>query len=266
MNRYKLKDFEPIKRMLIDSERSFLTEETNYTRKIKLNRSSVLFSDDEFDAPEMKLINLVRDDAKKVSDIPKVSESDIAWYESYGMVNGEGYEVYKLDIDSAYWSLGIKKGIISERTNNFFLNNLFKNGQKKARLKALGSLATKKIITKYDKGVNVEIEPGKLKITTCNSYNRNIYLNICLEIDMLMRALSVRYFKYARYYYWDCIFLDKKVDINEVVKYVNEELGYSCKIDETRIYANFGKDFNGSIIDVNKLVKKEHCEYPVKVR
>jgi hypothetical protein len=281
-SRYNLEKFPEVFASLKRDKRSFVSEETNYTKKIRVDgKDPILFSDDAFDPTEMKLINLVRSDVKAIplqKQIPKVNETDIAWYESYGMENGSGYHVYKLDIDSAYWGFAAKSGIISERTDEFFKRNKgrFLNGPKPARLKALGSLATKKIVSIYEDGEEVEVAvvegkvvpspgSGRLKGTVVNDYNRNIYLGICLEIDMLMRTLAMRYYKHARYYYWDCIFLDTGVDIDDVVRYVNEDLGYTCKVDKTRIFANFSKGVNGSIIDVNKLQEKKHHEYPVRV-
>ncbi len=280
MKRYKLDDFESVFQSMKEDERSFTLLETNYTKKIRLNDVgepiSILFSNDNFDPLEMKLINLVRTDINTAKQsgrfLEKIADGSISWYESFNMKNGEACEVYKIDIDSAYWLKAISEGIISKKTNDFFLNSKgkFSNGDtpekadKNARLKALGSLATKKISTEFVNGEMIEVN-NKYKNVKCDEYNRNVYLSICLEIDMAMKAIATRYFKHSRYYYWDCIFLTKDVDVKEVFSFIKEELGYSCKLEETTIYANFSKGVNGSIIDVRKLAKKDHFTYPVRI-
>jgi len=217
-------EFTSFKNQLIEQNKSFTLIETTYTKRVKLNKSNFIFSDDKRDYNELKLINLVKKDCQKFCDenkIKEIHETEIDFYKFYSknLFDNQYKYVWKIDLSSAYWSYAINNKIISDETLNFFesTKNQFFNGSKKARLKALGSCATKKLKSNY--------ENGKLIGYPSLIYNevlRNLYLNICDEIDRLMKVIATKFNKHTIYYYWDCLFIENKIDPQEIISFINQ--------------------------------------------
>lgn len=211
---------------LIEEKQSFKIESTNYTKKIKKGNDSIIFNDDgEGDMGVLSLISMVRSDARQFinkNQIPEDIRPDF-----FDLVERPPLtEVTKVDIRGAYWNYALKTGIISKETDQF-LNDTYTGNEKlkKARLKALGSLATCKKYFSYINGEQVEYEEK-----TQETYG--LYLFICAGIDEIMREITATV-PGAFYYYWDCVFVAKEAS-QEVIDFIKKKK-YSVKVEDTII-------------------------------
>ena len=174
MRELKISQYEGIKRQLIKTKEPFVVKSTSYTKQLKVRKATYLFSDTPTSPEQLKLINLARKDGLKFINEKKqkkIKSVDIEFYKFYDNFS-ENTKVkgYKIDLTSAYWVCAINEGIISQETNNFFKKCKL---DKHARLKALGSFATKKQVQKYDNGKLI-FEEGLI----FNENLRNLYLYI----------------------------------------------------------------------------------------
>lgn len=263
--RRRLNEFAETKKSLIDFRADFTVTETNYTKNLKTGKQRVFFSDDKKDFLELKLMNLTKRDAKKYCEenqLDKITESQIDWYKYTENANSifkrnsiNGYlEVYKLDLSGAYWVQAINLGVLSKETIDFFNDNKdkFINGAKQARLKALGSCATRKLISEYKNGRLV----GNPRLSF-DEVLRNLYLNICRDVDNVMKSICLKFHKNTIYYYWDCVFIDvSDIDINEVVNFTLE-CGFKSKFETSVVKVN--KDYQPNLKDFEK-----NIQYPIK--
>lgn len=228
---YKLNEYEDylydLKKRKLDFELSL----TTYSRKIKTQSYIVMFNEDGAgDYSTLKLINNVRNDAKKYSLLGGgVQDGYIHFFDLLNKPENNKL-VSKVDIRGAYWNRAIKKGVISNNTNEKFID-LFSGSpaedMKKARLRALGSLATQKRIEIYERGC---IIPESIRVET--QPTKPIYMGICEDIDTLMRDVSYNT-PGVFYYYWDCVFVAKEYT-KDVVKYIKEK-EYDVKVNETKL-------------------------------
>lgn len=242
----KLEKFEEFKKNLIKRKKSFKIVETKYTKRIKmLNSNNIyLFSDEPTEAETLQLINMIRKDAKAFRERTKFEKSVQSYDIDFFKFVDKGEEIdkikgFKIDINQAYWRTALNIGLLSAKTQIYLdgLKNRFSKSQlKKIRLKSLGSLATKKIESVYINGVEnvkelnefeqMEFEHKKF----LESQNRSIYLYICEIVADTMQTLVVEFFDSVIYYYWDCIFIKEKTNLDLLFKRINE-IGYKCKIE-----------------------------------
>lgn len=211
---------------LKQNNESFQLVKTNYTRKILKDDKTIIFNKEgQKDDKILMLISSVRKDAKEhqrqVRAIQKLKENrNIDFYKLYDLPE-DNATISKVDITAAYWNLAIKEKIISKNTNNLF-ERLYENepreDAKKARLKALGSLATNKEKITY-KGTE-EIEHEFESMTT-----KDLYMGICAGVDSLMKEAG-KYVPGIFYYYWDCLFMNSKYETEAVNFFHNK--GYSA--------------------------------------
>ena len=267
-------EYPQIKKSLIKDKFDFVVTETNYTKTIKQSNLRLFFTDDEKDFNELKLLNMVKRDAKlyiknQSEQIKNVHESEIDFYKFFEYSNfkknpNELTHVYKIDLSSAYWSHAVGMGIISKESQDFFLKmdsldtytdkkgkkSGFINGSKKARLKALGSLATRKLKTTYING----LQDGIPSIVQ-NEFLRNLYLVVCDEVDKIMKSICNHYKADAIYYYWDCVFLNaENIKPEDVLKFI-KKFGFNAKFDES--YISVDTLYSPMITDV--VQKIDYC-------
>lgn len=256
----KLEEFGAIQSQLIQLGANFKVTETSYTKRIKKGKSLIMFSDNPMNPVELKLINKIRSSA----DTFEQAEMDeapppIEFYKFYDTKNEKQFEGIKIDLSQAYWQAAINLGLVTPEIQAYFLANQSKLGDKKAvkmaRLRALGALATKKVIREYKDGVLMD---ESLKV---NEAHRQLYLYICEQVADVMQNLAIEFIENVIYYYWDCIFLDDKVDLDQVMKRV-DQLGYDCHIEGKGRYSiNKQGAFyylHDHESDVKYPIKKEH--------
>ena len=107
---------------------------------------------------------------------------------------------------------------------------------KKARLKALGSLATTKQIINYIDG---EADYTNIKVVT--EKTKDLHMEVCRGVDDLMKECE-KAVESCCYYYWDCMFIPKKFEREAVEFFMNK--GYDVKVGHTKLEVVKVKDIH----------------------
>jgi len=228
-----LDDYDNFLSDLITDESDFEAHRTNYTRKIKVEESTYIFNEDgRNDFEILSLINRVRRDSQKYFEENKetiyadLKEATIEYFDLIEKPPFEHILVAKVDINGAYWNYALKQGIISQETDDFLHREYGgTKGMKRARLKALGSLATRKIIDVYEDGI---IKHTRLKKQ--DTYDLYIYINKGIN-DLMTEACEEN--EGSFFYYVDCIFTRKDCS-KELVDWIAKK-DYHTTVDETYI-------------------------------
>lgn len=237
----------------------FTLHKTNYTRKIKFNNLTFVFNNEgESDMKLLSLIGKVRRDALNfIQKNPVPSEQDMC-VEFFSLIDRPPTTyITKVDVRGAYWETAKKLGVITEETDQYLKNNFSNTKQmKEARLKALGSLATVKLITRYINGVEEEFSVTKQP-------TKDLYMYICQCVDKLMRD-TAQEINGVFYYYWDCIFADERAEKN-VVDYILGR-GYSTKTERSRVESLrlFNQDYLVTTTDALMYVVKFEERFRLK--
>ncbi len=218
---YKLELFPEYFNDLKERKTDFELTMTNYSRKIKTDNSTVIFNQDGgTDYIQLRLINRVRKDAKNYLDLISNDTLGTSYINFFDLLQRPNFNdvVSKVDVKSAYWNYALKRGIITDYTDHDLMH--WWDGEpaadmKKARLKALGSLATSKRIVKYVGGEKVE---GSEIVET--QPTKELYMDVCRGVDDLMKECAQEV-KNCYYYYWDCMFCneDTKQDVIDFIKH-----------------------------------------------
>ncbi len=218
----KLDSFPDFLKDCIDSKKDFWIEATSYTKKFVFEDEQIIFNPDgKSDTRILTLISKVRSDAANYRGETRNTHID---YSDLLQPPPKG-EICKIDVKGAYWNCALMMNVIKETTNQYLLD-MYENTKemKEARLKALGSLATKKIFTFYENGLQVE-----QKVKTLPT--KPVYMEINRNIDELMKRTNVKC-DGVFFYYWDCIFVEKRFS-QDVVDYI-KSCGYHTTTQETR--------------------------------
>lgn len=247
--------FEKKKKQLIRTRCDFVIVYTTYTKTIKQGKNKEIFTDTgKGDKRTLYLINLVRADAQKyLSENGEVDlNKNIDYFKLFKRPKVEQV-LKKIDIKSAYWDLALNAGIISQKTNQVLIDSY--EGEpikemKDARLKALGSLATKHRTCTYESGILIEEIIEK-------EYTTDLYIEINRKIDELMAECQATVAGVV-YYYWDCVFISNEFE-NEAIDFFRKK-GFNISCGETRLdYVTVGK--TGFLISTSDkkcyMVKKE---------
>lgn len=236
-------------------KRNFTTEKTTYTKKIKSGNEVKIFNNEgRSDFQILALINKVRNDAKKwleKNPFPLLNKEDIFW--SRLTEKPPNTVISKIDLNGAYWNAALNRGIITDKTNYYLQDNFDKTDNlKEARLKSLGSLATRKEVTQYISG-----EEHERKIVS-NETSRHLYMFLCQQIDDLMQDIAVN-MQGAFFYYWDCIFTSTE-STYEVQEYIRKQkFNYKTK-QVTQTMVDIGNHKYIQTIEDDKmyLIQPEH--------
>lgn len=214
---------------LIRKKMDFEFIRTSYTKKLKTKSHITIFNPEGTgDEMILSLINKIRKDAAKYLELNSLSGTGRIDFLKLFEIPKEDEVIMKVDLTSAYWRQSLLDGIISQETNNYFSETFKERSGKELkgiRLKALGSLATRKEIEVYEKGKSVdwmaEEEPTK-----------PLYMDICRKIDELMRQCKVE-ISGCIFYYWDCMFIRKSFAKDAIEFFKNR--GFECKMEETSL-------------------------------
>lgn len=254
--RFKLSDFTSVYRQLKEQKRSFEVFETSYTRRIKIDKKTLLFSDKAMTPVELKMIQQIRKSADTF-EAPTLEEKapQIAFYKYFDTKPETTFKGIKIDLNQAYWQSAINMGLITPKIQYYFEDNKESLGGEKnvkmARLRSLGALATKKTVKQVCKGELIDEE------LVYNKAHRELYLYICEQVANVMHELAFHFMEHVIYYYWDCIFLSDKVNIEQVNKKIIE-LGFDSKLEGQGEYQIFKGQHVSYLLDVDKNVK-----YPI---
>lgn len=234
----KLDVFNEYLDMLVKGNETFELWSTNYSKTIIINGEKIYFNDDgKNNFGILGLIAKVRMDAKHFLEKEEWNrERDIDFFKLLNIPNHQEV-ISKIDIKAAYWNYALKNGVVSEATNKYFnekFEGLSFKEVKNARLKALGSLATKKKKLKYINGLpDYESEIIERQPTI------PLYMNICNGIDELMKKCHLEV-PGCQYYYWDCVFI-KKQFCKEAIDFFMDNK-FQVGVEETRLnYIKIGE-------------------------
>lgn len=205
---------------------------TTYTKKIILPNETIFFNDEgEDDVIGIALISQVRNDAKKYLEknpVYSIYKKETDFFNTLDIIDNKKV-IKKIDIKGAYWEYARKNGIITEETNNKFLQ--WYEGvdiyyAKQARLRALGALATTKFENVYVNGKWKYSKPVFTEPT------KPLYMEICNGIDRLMKDCNFNV-PGCKYYYWDCIFIEDDFS-DDAIDYIKSR-GYEVSVEETKL-------------------------------
>lgn len=215
---------------LVRRKQDFEYNKTAYSKALKTHSYKMIFNPDGVgDTRILSLVNRVRDDAKKfLYNNPGYIKDTKIYFTDLFEIPKEEEIICKVDLTSAYWRNAMLDGVITEETNKFLLEQFHDKTSselKKIRLKALGSLATKKEIEIFEKGVSVHWDIDEQP-------TKKLYLQICRCIDDLMRDCKAN-IPGCVFYYWDCVFVKKQFE-KDAIKFFTEKK-FECKSEETKL-------------------------------
>lgn len=215
---------------LIKSGAQFEYERTTFTKKLRTDGLTIFFNQEgKADDRVLSLINKTRNDAKDYIEKNgnNLPNSGIYFLDMFQIPESKDV-IMKVDLTSAYWKDALKKGIITQDTDDF-LNTQFTDYTQKAlkgvRLKALGSLATRKEVEFFQDGKSIhwdiKVQPTK-----------PLYMAVCKTIDDIMRNCRLKV-DGCIFYYWDCMFVRKEF-AKDVVDFFKSK-DFECTKEETRL-------------------------------
>ena len=245
MEQYPVESYPDVLQQLKDAGYNMEVHSTSYTKRIKLVGLSqqMIFSEGETSPYLIKLIESLRNDADNYNDVVgnavQITQKQSYEIDFYGFIDRDKNDgiIYgtKIDFNKAYWQTGLNIGLISKRSEEILTQleeatpaYAKKKDVKGARLKALGALATRKVIYTYEGGKLVADEAVFMHGVWPR--RRQIYLTICDIVAKAMSDLMVEFFEYCVYYYWDCIFVRETINEEEILAKI-KELGYGAKIE-----------------------------------
>ncbi len=202
---------------LIKNKIPYLLEQTMFTKTIyaKGNEYYFVSNDSGIKKHELGFIGLVKKHCEKLNvsinvDRSKINyiQPDINFKQSYKIKNK-----WEIDLTGAYWEFCNSQGWLTQ--------SLYERGlevKKKVRLIAMGNLAKRTAIIKFD---GTKHEPIKFERSLGTE---NIFFYVSQLTDLLMRKLIVLAGEDFLFYWCDAIFVDSEEAKDKIVKYLNEEL------------------------------------------
>lgn len=177
--------------------------------------------EDDISLNHIRFISSVKAHVKqKIKDgklTPEKIKHKISYFDSGTRRMGSTTDCVEVDIDSAYWEAAYKLKIISGRIYRYG-----KTVPKKIRLIALGTLAKRTTIYKFD---GKKLIKDRIELDKETEYFWNM---ICKSVSDIMTTVSASLDEKDYYFYWvDAIFVSKKVE--QEVKNIFAKLGYGYK-------------------------------------
>lgn len=222
MPNLSVKSYENLKRVYIKLGLSFNEVETSTAVYMvgKSSRRSYCGKEKEKPLPmgQMWLFKRVKSEALQVVDnYAEIGSSEVKYcIYNKSLTEWKGQEeIFEIDINAAYPTAARNMGIITGDTYNKLMSEKV---SKKVRLIAIGSLASRKKITKYEKGQQVG-EPDKPKNPT-----RKLFFHISKTIGQHMFNV-MQQVPECLFYWVDAIFCPAS-KVNTVLSL----LPYECKV------------------------------------
>lgn len=215
--------------MLIQRKQDFVMRKTKYYTSIIHDNQEAIFpskdKDHNFPINQLWLFNAVRMDALKFlknnpdfemrTKLP-TNVTNVEYDNSYGEITGT-------DIDSAYWTIAYRMGIISERTYKKANEN---PSAKPTKLASLAVLGRTKAYHVYSKG---EKQKEPLLVNPEHDKLRDIYRMIRYECYSYMSELARQLGKDFEAYRTDCIYYRDTKKNREIVYSYLDLCGFSYK-------------------------------------
>lgn len=243
INTKGLHEFAKIRDFLVSQKRNFEISQTSYTAKLQyeLNskRVSEFFFDDHMRKSDffmmMKLRKVIKSNSDKISKLDRDGIKYCVYNYHLLKPNSVFYPVTEIDISSAYVYCAKNLGLIDDQ----IFGKMIKMDKLK-RLKMLGSIATKTIVTEYEKGRQVDIYQKEDDIL------RNCWFTIVKQIDYILLEISQKYNNFL-FYYVDGVYICGIQNQIEICEYLNS-LGYEFKV-KSNLKLKVGKTGNVKVID-----------------
>lgn len=240
-------------RVLKQEEKTFKVERTGYTTTISFgNYKQVFFQTREFKKGNLfQLASMVKSDVKKSNLIvDNIDLHKIDYFDVRKKINSFPEVVINVDIKSAYLTVLKNEGLISEKT----FQQLSK-ADKIDRLKAVGMLATNKLVLNYEK--------GKLKDYQFrnNPELRNIFFYISYKIDQFMMQLKALFPADFLFYWVDGIYFKESVDLIMVEKVFTDN-GYLFSVEKL---TDINYEFRKNVISFNYLKDGEPKSFLIPI-
>lgn len=170
-------------------------------------------------------------------------------------------QIVEIDIVSAYFNAAINLGYLSAENVNEICElsekcKLTTKEFKKAKLMALGSMATRKEIFEFENGKYVERD-------LIIKETENIFFHVAFEIDLLMKDIASKFKEHFFFYWVDALFVSAVAE-KEIINYINEK-GYICTIKKIQnVYIQ--KNAVGSNVFITQIVKELPFETHIKIK
>lgn len=135
-------------------------------------------------------------------------------------------QIYGIDISKAYWFTAYHEGFISEK---IFKEGLKKKYSKKARLIAIGALASQPVISVFD-GKRYKVQKSEILPTA------NIFFRCAEVVNDLMAVFKIVLNKSFLFYWVDCVYFvgnDKIPAVTDIL----QKNGYSFTVEAANIEA-----------------------------
>lgn len=224
---------------------SFSIHSTGYTKTIIWKGDKFTFLDNASrNTFVFPCFNKIKSDIKKSNVIiDKVPRFNIEYFGANDFlkrIKGDySTEVINIDLCSAYLTTLLNAKLITEDTFNYVAG-----ADKATRLKAVGMLATNKVIFNF--------ENGKLKSHSfaCDEVMRNYFFYCCYEVGQVMRQVADIAGQNFYFFWVDGIYLSGDFD-EKLITTVCEEKGYKVKTKrlENCTFANQEKSLHFSYFD-----------------
>lgn len=211
------------------AKKKFTITFTNTTTLVKYGQTTYCISDKHLSLSDLGFIGQVKRYAEK-SPIPQQSKTskDVNYYRWGHVPEGITSDIIEIDVNQAYWHIALQKGYIDQK--------IYEKGltiDKMTRLIALGSLATKKRVFKFDG------EKHKYIGDLCNERTRSYFFDVAHDLGMKMNACFEEN-KQDIYFFWVDAFFCRKACKYKVIKKMNE-LNLQVKIkDISTMYVRKG--------------------------
>lgn len=168
---------------------------------------------------ELRFIKQTKKEGEASTTAPEGhTAKDIFYYRFRDLKPGIYTGVSELDVNSAYWIIAKRRGIITEKTYREGLTDV----SKMARLVALGSLATVRRHYEYDPDTNQYHE----QTAEYNPRTRSYFFDIAKELDLIMARIIQ---DYQVLFYWVDAFILFDFHANQVRAALDQE-GLPCKL------------------------------------
>lgn len=209
-------------------KKDFIIRKTKYYTSIIYDNQEIIYrskdKDYQFPINQMFLFNMVRKDAMKFLEenpnfeIPNklpTNSTNLQYDNSYGEITGT-------DIDSAYWTIAYKIGIISERT----YNKANEINAKVTKLASLAILGRTKAYFRYEKGEKIK-EP--ILIYPKNEKLKDLYRAIRYNCYFIMGELAQILGSDFEAYRTDCIYYRDTRENRAIVHGFLDDNGFTYK-------------------------------------
>lgn len=224
---------------LIDKSENFKVIQTGYTSQIQTQNINYFCYEPTASGRKKEILNYRSKILKQIKeqniyfDVPK---GKIKYFElSKSLQEQKNKTVYNLDISSAYPKCLFNLGFI----NQALFNDLMQT-DKITRLKAIGSIATRKLVTTFENGIPVNTEIMEDK------YCRDIFFLLCYEIGELIYKISQE-MKSFLFFWFDGIYFTNKKEMARAEQILTEA-NYNFKSEILKKFTVKNDDIKKTIL------------------